>query len=215
MYKANISFVTKSYSVREGEVLEDDFTTESEIQEFLNIGYIAEYNGNIAITENGTYDVSNYGTADVEVTTIKLADGMKLARSTNIPSNVKIDTSEVTDMSYFFDQSSFETAPYMNTSKVTTMKNMFNGNSNLKNVPVYDTSSINAGDGFKRTFYALGSQPLTDDSLNNIMQMCINATSYTGTKTLKELGIVSTKATTCQSLSNYQAFLDAGWTTDY
>ena len=56
---------------------------------------------------------------------------------------------------------------------------------------------------------------LTQESLNNILQMCINATSFTGTKTLKYLGLSSTQATTCQSLSNYQAFLNAGWTTGY
>ncbi|MGN1301209.1 MAG: hypothetical protein ACI4U9_01605 [Clostridia bacterium] len=47
--------------------------------------------------------------------------------------------------------------------------------------------------------------------------MCINAVGITGSvyKTLKYLGLTSTQATICTTLSNYQAFLDAGWTTGY
>ena len=56
---------------------------------------------------------------------------------------------------------------------------------------------------------------LSNESLNNILAMCANATSYTGTKTLAYIGISETQATTCQGLSNYQDFINAGWTTGY
>lgn len=56
---------------------------------------------------------------------------------------------------------------------------------------------------------------LSNESLNNILEMCINATSYTGTKTLKQIGLTSSQATTCQSLSNWNDFVTAGWTTGY
>ena len=56
---------------------------------------------------------------------------------------------------------------------------------------------------------------LSNESLNNVLAMCTNATSYTGTKTLKYIGINATQATTCQSLSNWSAFVAAGWTTGY
>ena len=56
---------------------------------------------------------------------------------------------------------------------------------------------------------------LSDGSLNNILTICTNATSYPSTKTLKYIGLSEEQATKCQSLSNYQAFLDAGWTTGY
>ena len=45
--------------------------------------------------------------------------------------------------------------------------------------------------------------------------MCANATSYTYTKTLKYIGLTSEQANKCKTLSNYQAFLNAGWTTGY
>lgn len=43
MYKALTSFTTTNYDVRLGEILADDFTTETEIEEFLSIGYIRTY----------------------------------------------------------------------------------------------------------------------------------------------------------------------------
>lgn len=56
---------------------------------------------------------------------------------------------------------------------------------------------------------------LSDESLNNILAMCANATSYTDTKTLERIGLTSEQATKCTTLSNYSAFTAAGWTTGY
>ena len=67
MYRATLSFTTKNYDVRKNQILEDDFTTQDEIDEFLNIGYIVEYDGTLEITENGLYDVEDYEKADVNV----------------------------------------------------------------------------------------------------------------------------------------------------
>ena len=59
------------------------------------------------------------------------------------------------------------------------------------------------------------SRNLSDESLNNILAMCANATSYTGTKTLAYIGLTSAQANKCKTLSNYSAFTSAGWTTGY
>lgn len=67
MYKATLSFTTNTYDVRKNEILADDFTTQDEIQEYLAIGYIVEYDPTLEITENGMYDVKNYQNADVDV----------------------------------------------------------------------------------------------------------------------------------------------------
>lgn len=86
----------------------------------------------------------------------------------------------------FYECTSLTTVPLLNTSKATNVSGMFSGCTSLSN-----------------------------ESLNNILAMCTNATSYTRTKTLKYIGLTSTQATTCQSLSNYSAFTAAGWTTGY
>ena len=51
--------------------------------------------------------------------------------------------------------------------------------------------------------------------MKDFRNMCINATAYTGTKTLQIVGLSSAQATTCQGLSNYADFVEAGWTTGY
>lgn len=58
---------------------------------------------------------------------------------------------------------------------------------------------------------------LSDTSLNNILKMCIEATAYEGTKTLYYLGFRANKYSQerIESLSNYQDFVNAGWTTGY
>ena len=67
MYRALESFTTNNYDVRKKQILEDNFTTQEEINEFLSIGYIEVYDGSIDITENGVYNVEDYDTADVNV----------------------------------------------------------------------------------------------------------------------------------------------------
>ena len=57
--------------------------------------------------------------------------------------------------------------------------------------------------------------PLTDDSLNNLLKMCSNATNYTASKTLKDVGLTNTQATTCTGLSNWADCVTAGWSTGY
>jgi len=99
----------------------------------------------------------------------------------------QIDTSNVTNMYYMFgDASLIQTIPLLNTAKVTNMQNMFRNCS-----------------------------ALTNDSLNNVLAMCVGASAYSGTKTLKYIGLSSTQATTCTGLSNWSACQSAGWTTGY
>ena len=146
-----------------------------------------------------------------------------------------LDTSNVTGVTYMFAGcSNLTTIPELNTSKITGTYGMFNGCSSLTTIPKLDTSNAAYMD---QMFYGCtnlttiplldtskvtsisdmfgGCSSLSDDSLNIIMQMCINATSYTGTKTLKYIGLTSEQADKCTTLSNYSAFTFAGWTTGY
>lgn len=120
------------------------------------------------------------------------------------------NTSSVTNMTNTFSGcTSLTELPQLNTDKVTDMNYMCSGCTNLVTVPVLNTSSIDTmGVAFENC------PNLSDESLNNIMQMCISATNVS-TKTLAYIGLTSDQATKCTTLSNWQACVSSGWTTGY
>ena len=124
------------------------------------------------------------------------------------------NTSKVMYMdNMFYNCSKLKTIPLLNTSNVMIMTNMFNRCSILETIPLLDTSKIT-----RMSNIFSGCFNLSDSSLDNILQMCINATSYTETKTLKTIGITNTTyypVSRIEALPSYQAFLDAGWTIGY
>lgn len=105
--------------------------------------------------------------------------------------------------------------PNFNTPNIVSINQMCSGCSNLVDVPLLNTSNLNGNSAFQNAFD--GCSKLTDESLDNILQMCINASKYNGTKTLARLGISSAyyTASKIQSLPHYQAFINAGWTIGY
>jgi len=122
-----------------------------------------------------------------------------------------LDTSNVTNMQAMFSSCiRLLSVPSLNTSNVTNMQTMFIACNRLTTVPQFDMSSVT---NITNMFSSCNA--LTNDSLNNILASCISATSYTGTKTLKQMGLTSQQATACTSLSNYNDFVSAGWSTGY
>lgn len=98
------------------------------------------------------------------------------------------------------------TAPEIDTSEAALFTEMFKGCTVLANVPVYDFS---AATNLQNVFQ--NCPALTDQSLDNILQSCISATAYGGTKSLATLGIPNTYDSRITALAHYQDFLDAGW----
>lgn len=201
--------------------------------------------GSIEITENGTYDITNKASASVnisneyntkmnttftdndntitrniiEIPQIDISQVTNLGGTfSNFYSLVRIPqlaTSQVTDMTQTFNNCRTITEiPQMDTGKVKTFASAFQDCINLVTLPLLDTSRV-MNYGLNFTFS--GCNSLSNQSLNNILQMCINATSITNTslKNLRTLGLTPAQATICQGLSNYQAFVDAGWSTGY
>ena len=124
-----------------------------------------------------------------------------------------LDTSNVDSMRGAFSGcSKLKTIPLFDTSNVTNMKGMFSSCNNLQNLPKLNTSKVT---NFQVMFS--GCNILTDESVDNILQMCANATSYTSTKTLAYMSLTSTfyPASKIQSLPHYQDFINAGWTIGY
>lgn len=123
------------------------------------------------------------------------------------------DTSNVTNMESVCHNTNISSFPLLNTSKVTNMSKMLGTCSRLTTVPVLNTSSVT-----DMTNMFQNDLALTTDSLDNILQMCINATSYTGTKTLATLGISNVNyypIATIQALPHYSDFVSAGWSIGY
>lgn len=102
------------------------------------------------------------------------------------------------------------TAPEISSINVQTTIEMFYYCMELVNVPLY--GFFDNVTTYTRMFS--GCDKLSNESLNNILLMC-SKNKVASTKTLATLGLTSAQATVCQGLSNYQAFLDAGWTTGY
>lgn len=124
----------------------------------------------------------------------------------------EIDTSNGEYMaSMFASCRALKVAPQLDTSKCSNIGSMFNDCRSLEYVPVYDWSNVSTV-----SFIFTDCYSLSDESLNNIMASCITATKVSSTnKKLSKLGITSAQATRCQSLSNYNDFISAGWTTGY
>lgn len=95
------------------------------------------------------------------------------------------------------------------------LRSAFTNCTSLKNIPLIDGSKISGTNSLQGAFTNCPS--LTDASLDNILQMCISATSYTDTKTLVKMGFSSTNYPTnrIQALPHYQDFINAGWTIGY
>lgn len=125
-----------------------------------------------------------------------------------------LDTSNTTNTRCMFQYcSNLISVALFDTKKVLNMSSMFDGCNNLKDVPVFDTSGV-----LRLNMMFNSCTKLTDDSLNNILKMCINATSYTDTKTLLYLGIQSKSTypvSRIEALPHYQDFINAGWTIGY
>ena len=172
-------------------------------------------------TSNVT-DMSGMFTDCPQLTSIPLFDTSNVTNMngmfggcTNLATVPQLDTSKVTNMERIFSGcTALVTAPTLNTESCTWMEGAFTGCTNLQNVPVYDTSKVESLIGM---FNACLN--LTQASCNNILLMCANApATRMGTHNLTQiLGWGTTiksryPASMWQGLSNYQAFINAGWT---
>jgi hypothetical protein len=105
----------------------------------------------------------------------------------------------------------------IDTSQVLYFTNMCNYCYKLVTVPKMSAAGVTQYSAMQNMYKNCNS--LSDESLNNIMDFCISAVNfpmnYTGYTKLSYLGLTQDQATRCQSLSNYQAFLNAGWQTGF
>lgn len=132
-------------------------------------------------------------------------NGNYLFANCNYLDNVKIDMNKATSIVQgFYDCWNLTNIELNNTNNITNWNSCFQNCTRLENLKVFDTTKTKT---MTNTFRECTK--LSDESLNNILMMCINATSYNDNKTLSTIGLNINQATRCQSLSNYQAFLNA------
>ena len=150
-----------------------------------------------------------------------------------IPENLVISSTHIDSLFEFC--SSITTIPNLNLSSVVGTRYMFNGCTSLTSMPninlpelvdaarmfnncsaLTDVPALNAPKLSIMQNMFLGCTALSESSLNNILLLCANSAVTTEDyKTLKYIGLTESQATKCTTLSNYQAFLNAGWTTGY
>ena len=126
-----------------------------------------------------------------------------------------LNTSNVTNMNSMFASSGIVSVPLLDTSHVENMSYMFTGCRSLTTIPVLDTSNVTTMVGM----FTSNANALTDESLNNVLKMCINAVNYNSYANPKKLttttGLGLNQYTYTQArvsaLSNYQDFINAGW----
>ena len=122
------------------------------------------------------------------------------------------DTSNVTNMdAMFYFCEGLISVPQFDTGKVEGVGDMFRACSALTTLPVFDFSSV----GWDMVDAFSGCDSLTNESLQNILKTLLTATSYTGSKTLKQIGLSGTQATTCTGFTEWTTLSSNGWTTGY
>lgn len=217
--KAGVTCLGVEGTLTQGEDLQEQLDNQDliirQLQEELSNKAIYDcnyYNAKLVPT-NGK--ITDYITEiSTQLNTSKVTDMSYMFQScTNLTTIPLLDTSKVTNMfDMFYGCTSLTTIPLLNTSSVTTMSYMFRNCTNLTTIPLLNTSKVaNIQNIFD------GCTSLSDESLNNILAMCTNAVKITNSsyKTLKYIGLTSTQANKCKTLSNYSAFTSAGWTTGY
>ncbi len=156
------------------------------------LGVTGTYEGTKAVLPNGVC----FGTTSSATTDFSwLAD---------------MDTSNLTILiSMFYNLNDITILSLFNTENVTDIRMMCYNCTSLQTVPQFNTSKVTK---MQNAFNSCTS--LSNESLNNIMAMCINS-AVTANKTLQYIGLSSTQAETCQTLSNWDDFVTAGWSTGY
>ena len=161
----------------------------------------------VSVTTNIVPDINRYFASSLNKNSFNQCYGQWIVKE--IP-DFQLDSSVTSLLNCFASFSELTKIGSFNTTNVTTFQGMFSQCNKLVDVPIFNSAScIKFNDMFN------GCWALSDTSLDNILQMCIGATSYTGTKTLSTLGISNTTyypTSRIQALPHYSDFTTAGWT---
>lgn len=134
----------------------------------------------------------------------------------NITTIPLLNTGNVTNMAWMFEKClNLKTIPEIDTSNVTTFEGMFYDCESLETVPQFDGSSVTGSSSelLQHMFEECGN--LSNESLRNILKFLLTCVNYTGPKRLKFIGLNSSQADYCITLSEWTTLENQGWTTGY
>ena len=200
----------------------NEYTCKFVKSNILSFGGLYKYSGtawelaptDLTTAADDVYLTKFYGKNGIETGTLQSKESLtkdEVRRRAGIWSNYNSGLVCPNDASSMFDSYTNLTAiPLLDTSSVVSMYKMFYDCTSLTTIPLLDTSNVT-----NMQYMFSHCKKLSDDSLNNILAMCTNATKITSNKTLDYIGLTSEQATKCTTLSNYSAFTAAGWTTGY
>ena len=171
---------------------------EEDISITLDESFVQPF-GTLEVTENGTHDVTNYESVNVNVASSgggsenvlqkQINENTAMGLFSNWAYNISLDEyinsldfSSTHNTSYMFSGcQNLKSTPSFNTSNVTNMSNMFSDCSNLTTISQLDTSKVVY---MSKMFYYcsnLTSIPQLDTSsvinMNNMFYMCTKLTS--------------------------------------
>lgn len=221
MYKALLSFTTiKSYhDVQKGEILASDFDTPEEIQKYLDIGYIEEFNGSIGITQNGTYDVTDYeqavvnvggGGSDLDWTALGYEERPEVIDDGyNYALQIKNNWVPASNLSNKFKNDyKLIIMPLVDTSIASITTSMFAYCYGLKEIPLLDISKSQATSSMFSYCYSLTTIPVLNlssvsgaNNIKNMFYYCPSLTDESLDNVLKSC-ISATSVTSGKTLSN-------------
>lgn len=146
---------------------------------------VPQPSGKITITQNGTdIDVSSYASADVNVSSAswQVPNGTKFSNSTWATAPT-LDTSACTNMSSMFSNCySLTTVPTLNTSNATNLSNLFQYNSALTTIPMLDTHKCTNMTGMFQSCSKITTIPVNDFHLvTNLYATFSGCSGLTGT----------------------------------
>lgn len=204
--------------------VKSDGTILLDTSKVLNLSYIFTDCKNLTeiplINTSNATDMTSMFSGCENLTTVPLIDTSSAIKMTymfygceNLTEIPLLNTEKATDTPGMFNYcKNLISVPQLNLSNTVSVLDMFNGCENLTTVPVFNLSKINTP---LRMFDNCPN--LSDESLNNILASCITATNITNIsdKTLYYIGLTEDQANICMNLSNYQNFINAGWTTGY
>ena len=164
-------------------------------------------------------DLTNLNTSNVTNMSQMFSNCKTLKTITGL---TRFDTAKVTNFSSMFNNCvAFKTLDVssFDTKKGTNFSSMFYSCTELTHINFgtnFSLVGITGGNTNVSNMFTSVSK-LDDETLNKILALLPTATSFTGTKTLKQFGFTSSSvsASKWQSLSNYTAFTTAGWTIGY